>query len=142
MSAKIISYFVQNGRPSSFSAFLIIAICSIFSYGYGEAIRDYFSFTRLKIHWIIFVIYFLGAMVLMEVAFESKWIKIQSKFIRYFVNIIMCIYCAPLLIVGFTVVFGSFIEVPINIIISILYRILYYLSLIIHILSDLIKLFN
>jgi len=119
----------------------ILAICSTISYIYGDAVRD-FIWGNLKFHWLIFAIYTIGAMVLLEIAFESKWINNQSKFIRYTCIIITIIYCSPLMISGFTLIFGSFIEVPISIFITIISRIIYYLAFVIYFLLYLLKLLS
>jgi hypothetical protein len=127
-------YFKFIGRRYVIS--IIIIICSVASFIYGDAIRSYLL--NIKIHWLLFIIYSIMALALMEIAFDSHWIKNQTNAIRYILNIITIIYCAPLLIIGITLVFGSFIMVPISMILSILLKVKYAVELLCYLLLKLI----
>jgi len=96
---------------------IIIIVCSIVSFLYGDAIRNYFTFK--KIHWSIVILYIITALALMEITLDSKWIRNQNKIIKYALIVIMIIYCMLLMITGFTLVFGGFIEFALSYIFNI-----------------------
>lgn len=126
-------YFKIIGMKYFFIIFIIT--CSILSYIYGDAIISSFP----KNHWAVFIIYFVISVTLMEISFESKWLKNQSNFIRYAFNIITAIFCAPFCIIGLTLIFGSFIEVPLGIILTILTTVKSIVDLLINILAQLVR---
>jgi hypothetical protein len=126
-------YFKIMGMKYSFIIFIIT--CSILSFMYGDAIISYFP----KIHWAVFIIYFVISVTLMEISFESKWLKNQSNFIKYGFNIITTIFCAPFCIIGLTLIFGSFIEVPLRIILTILSTVKIIVDLLVNILVQLVR---